>query len=115
MKHPRRRYTDKVLAALPGYLTVQNKDFKIIEANGSFRNDFGDYEGRYCYQVYKQRSEKCESCPVERTFRDGQRHRSEEVVRTLDGREVSVLVYTTPVFDDDGNVIDVVEMRKLLL
>ncbi|MCP3683321.1 MAG: PAS domain-containing protein, partial [bacterium] len=110
MNQPRRRYMDRVMEALPGYLSVQNRDFKIIEANGAFRKDFGDYEERYCYQVYKQRPEKCEDCPVERTFRDGQRHQSEEVVRTLDDREVSVLVYTTPVFDDDGNVIDVIEL-----
>ncbi|MCP4723854.1 MAG: PAS domain-containing sensor histidine kinase [bacterium] len=110
MNQPRRRYMDRVIEALPGYLSVQNRDFKIIEANGAFRKDFGDYEERYCYQVYKQRPEKCEDCPVERTFRDGQRHQSEEVVKTLDGREVSVLVCTTPVFDDDGNVIDVIEL-----
>ena len=30
-----------------------------------FRDDFGDIEDRFCYQVYKRRSEKCEVCPVE--------------------------------------------------
>jgi len=96
--------------ALPCYLTVQDRDFKIIEANRRFRNDFGDYEGRYCYQVYKHRSEKCEVCPVDRTFRDGQSHGSEEEVRCLDGRGVSVIVYTTPIRDESGQITSVLEM-----
>jgi len=110
MDQPRRRYTDKIIDALPCYLTVQDRNFSIVEANESFRSDFGDYEGRYCYQVYKNRPERCENCPVERTFHDGHKHRSEEVVTTLDGRKVSVLVYTTPILDDNGNVAEVIEM-----
>jgi PAS domain S-box-containing protein len=110
MEHPRRRYTDKIFDALPGYLTVQDRDFRIIEANESFRKDFGDYADRYCYQVYKHRPERCEDCPVARTFMDGAQHRSEEIVTTLDGREVAVLVYTTPILDDNGEVSEVIEM-----
>ena len=110
MEKLRRRYTDKIIDAIPGYLTVQNRDFLITEANEAFSTDFGDYEGRCCYQVYKQRSEKCEDCPVERTFRDGLKHRSEEIVETLDGRQVNVLVYTTPIRDENGEVTDVIEM-----
>jgi len=106
----RRRFSDKIIDAIPGYLTVQDRDFKIVEANDHFREDFGDFKDRYCYQVYKHRPEKCEDCPVERTFRDGNRHQSEEVVTTLDGREVHVLVNTTPVRNDNGEVTEVLEM-----
>ena len=110
MEQPRRRYTDKIFDALPGYLTVQNRDLQIVEANETFRRDFGDSQNRYCYQVYKHRPERCEDCPVARTFHDGQQHRSQELVTTLDGREVSVLVYTTPILDDNGEVAEVIEM-----
>jgi PAS domain S-box-containing protein len=106
----RRRYSDKIFDAIPGYISVQDREFRLTAANKAFRKDFGDIEGRYCYQVYKQRPEKCENCPVERTFRDGQKHQSEEVVRTIDGREVHVLVNTTPIRNDSGEVTDVIEM-----
>ena len=109
-EQPRRRFSDKIFDAMPGYLTVQDRNLRIIEANENFRRDFGDYDGRYCYQVYKHRPEKCEDCPVERTFRDGQNHRSEEIVRTLDGKEVNVIVYTTPIRNDNGKVTEVIEM-----
>jgi len=110
MERQRRRFSDKVFDAMPGYLTVQDRNFRIVEANDAFREDFGDHSNRYCYQVYKQRPERCEDCPVARTFADGQKHRSEELVTTLGGKEVSVLVYTTPILDDDGEVSEVIEM-----
>ncbi len=110
MERPRRRFSDKIFDAMPGYLTVQDRDFRIVEANDSFREDFGDYSGRYCYQVYKHRPERCEDCPVARTFADGQKHQSEELVATLGGKQVSVLVNTTPILDDNGEVSEVIEM-----
>jgi len=96
--------------SMPCYLTVQDKSLQLIDANEKFRKEFGEIDGRYCYQIYKNRSEKCEDCPVERTFRDGESHHSEEKVKNLDGREVWVIVYTTPIKDEQGNVKAVMEM-----
>jgi PAS domain S-box-containing protein len=95
---------------MPCYISIQDRDFRIVEANRRFRDSFGEVEGRYCYQVYKQRPDKCESCPVERSFRDGTQHTSEEQVTTLDGRQVSVIVYTTPIHNDKGEIEAVMEM-----
>jgi len=96
--------------AMPCYLTVQDRDLKIVAANHGFREDFGEFAGRYCYQVYKHRSEKCEVCPVERTFRDGQSHSSEEQMKSLAGKAVSVIVYTMPIRNAAGEITAVMEM-----
>jgi len=96
--------------SMPCYLSVQDRDLKIIQANQRFVKNFGDPTGRYCYQVYKRRPEKCEDCPVERTFADGRRHRSEQLVRTLDGRNVDILVNTAPIRDEKGDITAVMEM-----
>jgi PAS domain S-box-containing protein len=95
---------------MPCYLTVQDKNLRLIDANDRFCKEFGEIDERYCFQIYKNRSEKCEICPVERTFRDGLSHHSEELVTNLDGKEVWVIVYTTPIRDDKGEVISVMEM-----
>ncbi len=63
-----------------------------------------------CYQVYKRRSERCEVCPVARAFHDGNSHRSEERVTSLEGKEVSVLVEATPIRDQSGEIVAVMEM-----
>ena len=41
MDHPYREF----FKAMPCYLTVQDREFRIIEANDRFRKDFGDFEG----------------------------------------------------------------------
>jgi len=96
--------------SMPCFLSVQDRELKIIEANDLFRDNFGEHEGRYCYQVYKHRPEKCENCPVERTFHDGLPHYSEEKVQTLDGRTVWVVVNTTPIRNGSGEITSVMEM-----
>ncbi len=100
----------QIFQALPCFLSVQDREFRVLDANERFRRHFGDFEGRYCYQVYKQRSEPCEVCPVARTFRDGERHESEEEIRTLAGDELVVLVHTKPVLNDAGEIVAVMEM-----
>jgi len=100
----------QVFEAMPCFLSVQDRDFKILDANQRFRDHFGDFEGRYCYQVYKQRSERCEVCPVARTFRDGERHESEEEIRTLSGEILSVLVRSKPIRNESGEIVAVMEM-----
>ncbi len=95
---------------MPCYLTVQDRLLNVISANQRFRNDFGDFTGRKCYQVYKNRSEECERCPVMRTFHDGAPHSSEEAVTTVDGRQIAVLVNTTPIHNGDGEITAVMEM-----
>lgn len=106
MELPYQQYFD----AMPCYVTVQDRSFRVVTANARFRAAFGDYRGRYCYQVYKHRPEKCEECPVEITFRDGRSHSSEERVKCLDRTEVSVIVYTEPIRDERGEIIAVMEM-----
>ena len=106
MESPYRQYFDE----MPCYVTVQDRNFRMVEANKRFRQDFGELDGRYCYQVYKRRPERCEVCPVDMTFHDGTCHRSEEQVRTLDGREVSVVVYTSPIRNAAGEIESVLEI-----
>jgi len=96
--------------SMPCYLTVQDKNLHLVDANQKFQKEFGEIDGRYCYQIYKHRAEKCEDCPVEKTFRDGLPHTSEEQVTNLEGKSVSVIVNTTPIKDKNGKVTSVMEM-----
>jgi PAS domain S-box-containing protein len=95
---------------MPCFLSVQDRNFRIISANRRFREQFGDHQGRFCYQVYKQRSERCEVCPVARTFRDGERHESEEEIITNSGEALSVLVRSKPIRNQAGEIVAAMEM-----
>jgi PAS domain S-box-containing protein len=96
--------------ALPCYVTVQDRDLKVIAGNHRFRQAFGEYHGRYCYQIFKQQPERCEVCPVEKTFHDGQGHSSEQQLKLLDGTEMSVIVYTEPIRNEAGEITSVMKM-----
>lgn len=100
----------QVFEAIPCSLSVIGRDFRVLDANDRYRIRFGDWEGRYCYQVFRQRSEPCEVCPVGQTFLDGERHESEEEVRTIWGENLTVVVRSKPILDDSGAVVAAVEM-----
>jgi len=102
-----RRYWDE----MPCYLSIHDRDFRIIEGNRRFREDFGERIGQYCYRVYKGREEICPNCPVEATFLDGKNHPSEQLLITATGQAVPVVVHTTPIRDASGEVVAVMEMH----
>ena len=95
---------------MPAYLTILDRDLRIVEANRRFRQDFGDFEGRHCFQINQQRSERCEHCPAELTFRDGKRHGNEEKFINHLGNEISLVVYTTPINNEVGEITHVMKM-----
>lgn len=95
--------------SVPCYLAVVDRDFNVIRTNSQFERDFGVGPGRKCYSCYKGLDSKCEVCPVEKTFLDGQIHQSEEIWRQ-NGRETHILVYTSPLRDENGEIVAVLEM-----
>lgn len=96
---------------MPCYLSVHDPDFRIIDGNRRFREDFGERIGEPCYRVYKGLEEVCPSCPVAMTFADGQSHGSEQKLTTCRGDHVSVMVHTTPIRDETGKIVAVMEMH----
>ena len=100
---------------MPCYLSVHDREFRIIDGNRRFREDFGESIGEYCYKVYKGLDEVCPNCPVEATFEDGRSHGSEQLLTTQGGRPTPVMVHTTPIRDDAGEVVAVMEMHTNIL
>lgn len=94
---------------VPCYLTVVDPSFRIAFYNNMFAEDFGRWWGENCFRAYKGRSEKCENCPVEKTFSDGQSHYSEEIWHR-DGNDQHIVVRTSPIHDEKGNITAVMEM-----
>ncbi len=95
---------------VPCYLSLQDRDFNLIDANRHFKEDFGNFAGDKCYEVYKHRTEPCLHCPVADTFNDGQSHTSEEVVFSLDGTKHNVLVQTAAIRGQSGDIESVLEI-----
>jgi PAS domain S-box-containing protein len=105
----RKKY-EQLFNVVPCYISIQDRDFTILQTNEMFKRDFGEREGQKCHQSYKGAEQICEDCPVEKTFRDGEVHSSEEVVVTKDGEEANVIVYAAPIRDESGRIDTVMEM-----
>ncbi|HUT54468.1 MAG TPA: ATP-binding protein [bacterium] len=95
---------------VPCFISVQDREFNIIEANEQFKENFSGKLGGHCYEIYKRRDTRCETCPVAQTFEDGQVHCSEEVVFDDRGNWINVIVYTSPLRDSRGDVVQVMEV-----
>lgn len=106
-----RRMYKELFEKVPCYLTVVNRDFRIVRANQAFKDEFGDQVGKHCFAGYKGQDTKCEHCQVERTFADGFSHRSDEIWTLGNrGKKAYVIVNTTPIMDEEGKVVEVLEM-----
>ncbi len=95
---------------VPCFISVQDRDFRIIEANRHFNETFGKQLGAHCYEIYKKRSNRCAVCPVAQTFEDGKTHSTEEVLVDNDGKQIYVVVHTAPVRDTQGDITAVMEV-----
>lgn len=108
--HDAQRRFQRLFDEVPCYITVQDRSLGVTAANRLFKEDFGDELGAPCYALYKHRTEPCLRCPVIRTFEDGRSHQSEEVVTSLGGEQIHVLVQTQPLRSDGGEITHVLEM-----
>ena len=95
---------------VPCYITVIDRNFKIIRANENFRENFGDVLGRQCYEVYKKRKTKCPNCPAARTFKDGKVHHSDQVGVKKSGEKAFYVLTTSPLSRDVNEVAHVIEI-----
>jgi len=95
---------------VPCYISVQDRQYRLTAMNRLFKQDFGDQIGDYCYKIYKHRSSPCRECPVAKTFEDGCRHQTEEVVTSRTGQQYNVLTWTAPIKNDRGEITQVMEM-----
>lgn len=101
---------DGLFDLVPSAISIQDRDYRIVRVNETFRELFGDRVGDYCYQAYKGRTEVCLDCPMARTFADGSVHQSEEVVHTRADELLQVAVQTAPVLGRNGEVVGGMEV-----
>lgn len=96
---------------VPCIITVQNRDYRLVQFNREFQEKFDPQPGNFCYRAYKGRETKCIVCPVEKTFQDGRSHSSEETGFSKDGKPTHWLVKTSPIKNSEGQIIAVMEMN----
>jgi histidine kinase len=108
-KHLQKEYR-MLFDQVPCYISVLNKDLRVVRANKSALKTFGNMTGKHCYEVYKHSHTKCEECPAEETFNDGQIHKAKQLGLSKDGVPTSFVVATSPLSTEDGKTNHVIEI-----
>ena len=105
-----RQEFQSLFESVPCYISVQDRNLRLLRVNRDFRKDFGENIGSHCYEVYKNRSDKCPECKVEKTFQTGSVYSGEETVTTRNGGKAHILVYTSPVYNEKNEIVSVMEV-----
>ena len=104
----------------PCIAAIIDREHRIVVANDTFKDRFGEKEGEPCYQAIKRRDQPCDSCITVQTLDDEGEHRSEEQGIREDGSPFSHQVRSLPICAEDGSVdyalllsIDTTVLREL--
>lgn len=96
---------------VPCLITVQDRNFRLINFNREFYNKYHPKIGDFCYATYKGRTTRCSNCPVEKTFKDGKSHYSEEQGICKNGTMEHWIVRTSPVKNAAGEIVAAMEIN----
>jgi PAS domain S-box-containing protein len=99
-----------ILDSMSELVCYQDTDLTLMWVNRAAAESLGlstdEVVGHHCYQLWHQRDEPCEGCPVVKALETGRTHQSE--MTTPDNRMWFVRGY--PVKSPDGEVVAVVEV-----
>ncbi len=96
--------------------SIVDRDFRFVRYNDTYaltRNKLStDLFGKKCYEILHDRTEICDNCVVEKTFRSKDPCAKEKLVTLPDGSETWFEILTYPIFDQQKNVSHVVEYSR---
>jgi len=104
--------SEELFDHVPLAICVVDRQFRIVEANERFAKLYGEWRGRFCYDVYKGRNERCDRCGAAKTFRDGKTRQREEEGVDRQGNATHYVVNIVPVLRGNGDVPYVIEMSR---
>ncbi len=101
-----------ILNSVTENVSFHDKDLRIIWANKSVIKSSGlpadQIIGRQCHTIWHDSEQACSNCPVAKCLKTGKSHE----LKRASGDGKHLLIKGFPVFDDDGEIIGVVEVSK---
>ena len=104
---------ERTFNALPDLIAILDKEFTIVKANAAMAEAVGSTPaqlvGRRCFEVMHNTNAPVDRCPHAQLLGDGAEHVEEIHECTLG---CDLLVSTSPIFDDDGELIGSVHVAR---
>jgi len=97
-----------ILQSINDCIIILDRDLNIIWSNDS---DEKKFIGKKCWQIRRGLHQPCSKCIVKESFADNKSHLSEVVGQDNDQR-FSYQMCSSPILDNEGKVVSVVEMTR---
>jgi sensor histidine kinase regulating citrate/malate metabolism len=101
-----------LLDAISDNLNLISPDLRIVWTNAAtarqLKKSPSEILGKYCYNLWHNRQEPCEICPVQRTLKTG--NQESDTVTTPDGRIWDLRAF--PIKDESGQIVNVIEVGR---
>jgi signal transduction histidine kinase len=97
---------------VPCYITVIDRNFRVLDANRLFRSTFSRKGARHCYEMYKGTQEACAECPATKVFKTNRAFTSLQVGVDREGNKTHYMVTAAPLALDGDTVKSVIEMAQ---
>jgi signal transduction histidine kinase len=100
----------------PDAITIVDSNYLISAVNKTginwYKRPLEDFVGKPCYQEFQGRSDRCPNCPAQESFSTGQAAFRERASLVADGTKRYLQLFTFPLQDRNGRVVEVVEYVK---
>jgi signal transduction histidine kinase len=100
----------------PDAIAIIDRNYGISMLNKTglswYKKSLEGFTGKACYQAFQGRSDLCPNCPAEESFRTGQPAFRERASLVADGTKHYLQLFTVPLCDRSGEVVEVVEYTK---
>ncbi len=113
-------YIQSIFSNIHEDIFIMNRDFEITNVNRNVLLESGytkeEAIGKHCYEISHQNNKPCdlfgETCYLSKVFETGISYNYKHVHYNSDGTEKHVNITMSPLKDNDGNVIEVIEAMR---
>ena len=95
---------------VPCYVSVIDRNFRVVDSNALFRNTFSKKGALYCYQMYKGRNKVCAKCSATKAFKTGKSFTSLQIGQDKTGKKTHYMVTAAPLNVDGDKIDRIIEM-----
>ncbi|RJR16533.1 MAG: PAS domain S-box protein [Nitrospiraceae bacterium] len=101
-----------ILEAIGDPVSIQGTDFRILYQNSRSKEVIGDHAGERCYTAYENRSDVCDGCPLEISFRKG--HTCTGLRHDTVKKGLVFEITSTPLRDAAGTIVAGIEVARVI-
>lgn len=95
---------------MPYFISIHDRDMRVLATNSTYRHHFGNRTSQPSWSIYTGRHASRSTCPVGQTVESVIVMSTRARVRYKSGVELPVIVHTSPIYNNDGEIDLVLEV-----